>query len=91
MNRAFVIATMLFITLLAPGQADSSSHRVQFVTFEQGVKLEILDWGGSGQPLVLLAGNENLANNSARKAVRLAADKARCSAQADGVPSTRVF
>lgn len=35
---------------------DPSHHRVQFVTVEPGVRLEILDWGGSGRPLVLLAG-----------------------------------
>jgi non-heme chloroperoxidase len=29
---------------------------VQFVTVEEGVRLEVLDWGGSGRPIVLLAG-----------------------------------
>jgi non-heme chloroperoxidase len=29
---------------------------VQFVTVEDGVRLEVLDWGGKGRPLVLLAG-----------------------------------
>src|SRR5580704_17465398 len=35
---------------------DPSKHRVQFVTVEDGVRLEVLDWGGTGRPLVLLAG-----------------------------------
>jgi len=35
---------------------DPSKHSVQFVTVEDGVQLEVLDWGGSGRPLVLLAG-----------------------------------
>jgi non-heme chloroperoxidase len=35
---------------------DPSSHIVQFVTVDKDVKLEVLDWGGSGRPLVLLAG-----------------------------------
>jgi non-heme chloroperoxidase len=35
---------------------DPSNHKVQFVTVEDGVQLEVLDWGGSGRPLVLLAG-----------------------------------
>jgi pimeloyl-ACP methyl ester carboxylesterase len=35
---------------------DSSPHRVQFVTVTDGVRLEVLDWGGTGRPLVLLAG-----------------------------------
>ena len=35
---------------------DPSKHRVQFVTVEDGVRLEVLDWGGSGRSIVLLAG-----------------------------------
>ncbi len=40
-------------TKMAP---DSSPHQVQMVSVDQGVKLEVLDWGGTGRPLVLLAG-----------------------------------
>ena len=36
--------------------ADPTPHKVQFVTVEPGVKLEVLDWGGTGRPLVFLAG-----------------------------------
>ena len=32
---------------------------VQFVTVDQDVKLEVLDWGGTGRPLVFLAGLGN--------------------------------
>ncbi|HEY6456278.1 MAG TPA: alpha/beta hydrolase [Steroidobacteraceae bacterium] len=35
---------------------DSSPHTVRFVTVEKGVSLEVLDWGGTGRPLVFLAG-----------------------------------
>jgi pimeloyl-ACP methyl ester carboxylesterase len=35
---------------------DPSGHRVSFVTVEPGVHLEVLDWGGTGEILVLLAG-----------------------------------
>jgi len=35
---------------------DPSPHTVKFVTVEEGVQLEVLDWGGAGSPLVLLAG-----------------------------------
>jgi pimeloyl-ACP methyl ester carboxylesterase len=35
---------------------DPSPHQVQFVTVEDGVQLEVLDWGGTGRPIVLLAG-----------------------------------
>jgi hypothetical protein len=59
-----------FLTVLALGLAsiaiglgqksppwhDPSQHKVQFVTVEDGMRLEVLDWGGTGRPLVLLAG-----------------------------------
>jgi pimeloyl-ACP methyl ester carboxylesterase len=35
---------------------DTSGHKVSFVTVEPGVQLEVLDWGGTGQTLVLLTG-----------------------------------
>jgi len=35
---------------------DPSPHRITFVTVDNGVRLEILDWGGNGRALVLLAG-----------------------------------
>jgi non-heme chloroperoxidase len=41
---------------------DPSSHSVRFATVDPGVRLEILDWGGSGPPLVLLAGLGNSAH-----------------------------
>lgn len=39
-----------------PQWKDSSPHTTRFVTVEKGVRLEVLDWGGSGRPLVFLAG-----------------------------------
>ena len=41
---------------------DPSPHKVQFVAVDDHVKLEVLDWGGSGRPLVLLAGLGNTAH-----------------------------
>jgi pimeloyl-ACP methyl ester carboxylesterase len=38
---------------------DPSPHKASFVTVDKGVKLEVLDWGGSGPPLVFLAGLGN--------------------------------
>lgn len=35
---------------------DSSPHKVQFISVDKDIKLEVLDWGGSGRPLILLAG-----------------------------------
>ena len=41
---------------------DPSPHMIQFLTVDTNVKLEVLDWGGSGRPLVLLAGLGNTAH-----------------------------
>lgn len=35
---------------------DATAHSVQMIQVEKGVKLEVLDWGGSGRPVILLAG-----------------------------------
>jgi non-heme chloroperoxidase len=64
----------LFGQLLVPSQQatttqhepapwhDPSPHRIQFVTVDEGVQLEVLDWGGSGRPLILLSGLGNTAH-----------------------------
>jgi len=41
---------------------DSSPHNVRMVAIAPGPSLEVLDWGGSGRPLVLLAGLHNTAH-----------------------------
>lgn len=41
---------------------DPSPHSVQFVNVERSVRLEVLDWGGSGRPLVLVPGLGNTAH-----------------------------
>ena len=45
----------------APAQAqstaqwrDPSPHQVRFVSVDSGVRLEVLDWGGSGRPVVFI-------------------------------------
>lgn len=38
------------------GCSDTSPHRQSFVTVAPGVRLEVLDWGGSGSALLFLAG-----------------------------------
>jgi non-heme chloroperoxidase len=35
---------------------DASPHKTQFVTVEPDVRLEVLDWGGTGDTMVLLTG-----------------------------------
>jgi len=39
-----------------PKAADGSSHQAFFIPVEKNVKLEVLDWGGVGRPVILLAG-----------------------------------
>jgi non-heme chloroperoxidase len=41
---------------------DSTPHTVQFIRANQNISLEVLDWGGSGRPLVLLTGLGNTAH-----------------------------
>lgn len=41
---------------------DQSPHTVRFVTVGDDVRLEVLDWGGSGRSVVLLAGGGNTAH-----------------------------
>lgn len=61
--------TLLLIGLLTPVYSqqptswrDPSPHTIQFVTVDKNVRLEVLDWGGSGRPVVLLAGGGNTAH-----------------------------
>ena len=60
---------MVFVSLVVPLHSrasaawkDPSSHRVRFVPVDKNVRLEVLDWGGSGRPLVLLAGGGDTAH-----------------------------
>lgn len=53
---------------------DPSPHRVQMVPVETGVQLEVLDWGGQGRPVVLLAGLGNTAHVFDDFAPKLAAN-----------------
>jgi non-heme chloroperoxidase len=41
---------------------DPSKHQVRFVTVDENVQLEVLDWGGTGRAIVLLAGSGNTAH-----------------------------
>ncbi len=62
-------ASILLLSLIVPLHAqqlppwkDPSPHTTRFVTVEKLVRLEVLDWGGSGRPLVLLAGGGDTAH-----------------------------
>lgn len=80
--RAALVASLLSVSLLlfplwAQGQGqdgDRSPHSSSFVDVGGGVRLEVLDWGGSGQALVLLAGLGNTAHGFDDFAPELARD-----------------
>ena len=50
------LAILLALQLTAADYKDPSPHRIEFVTVADGVRVEVLDWGGSGRPVVFLAG-----------------------------------
>jgi pimeloyl-ACP methyl ester carboxylesterase len=50
---------------------DRASHAVRFVTMDTNVRLEVLDWGGTGRPLVMLSGGGNSAHRYDRFAPKL--------------------
>ena len=69
MLSALLSGPMLSIALMAPvvtqrpaAWQDPSPHRVRFVAVDSDVQLEVLDWGGAGRPIILLAGGGNTAH-----------------------------
>jgi non-heme chloroperoxidase len=52
---------------------DPSPHNVEFITVDKDVRLEVLDWGGSGPPMVLLPGGGDTAHVFDTFAPKLAA------------------
>jgi non-heme chloroperoxidase len=74
-------ALILSVLVLAPLYSqqpahlgDSSPHTAQFVTVDKDVRLEVLDWGGPGRPVILLAGGGNTAHVFDDFAPKLAAN-----------------
>jgi hypothetical protein len=55
----------------AAAPADTSRHTMQFIGVDNNVTLEVLDLGGSGKPLVLVAGLGGTAHDFDRFAPRL--------------------
>jgi pimeloyl-ACP methyl ester carboxylesterase len=62
----FLIAAELVAPAYSQQQSaswqDTSPHIQRFVSVEKNVQLEVLDWGGNGTPVVLLAGGGNTAH-----------------------------
>jgi non-heme chloroperoxidase len=59
MVRVWIVATGILLAGAAfaqERQTDDTPHTIRLIAVEEGIKLEVIDWGGSGPPLVLLAG-----------------------------------
>ena len=68
-NRRVLHSQLAFLGLLAYSSSlhaldwlDPSPHKVQIVGVAQGVNIEVLDWGGSGRAIVLIAGSGGTAH-----------------------------
>ena len=63
-TKLLIVALIAFCPRILHAQdtPDTSPHTVQFVSVDTDVKLEVLDWGGTGRPLVFLAGMGNAAH-----------------------------
>jgi non-heme chloroperoxidase len=60
-SPAVALAVLLLLSCIPQARAaewkDPSNHIIRFIEVEPGVKLEVLDWGGTGEPVLLLAGH----------------------------------
>jgi non-heme chloroperoxidase len=54
----FLLVSILFFTTAQAQDVSGNATETgaHFVTVEPGIKLEVMDWGGKGRPVVLLAG-----------------------------------
>jgi non-heme chloroperoxidase len=69
--RVLVLLIALASAIGAQQAPDASLHKVSLVRVADNVQLEVLDWGGVGRPIVLLAGLGNTAHVFDEFALRL--------------------
>lgn len=67
MIKLLIVGVLSGTTVVSSAQQlqpwrDPSPHQTQLVTVDENVQLEVLDWGGSGRPIVLLSGLGNTAH-----------------------------
>jgi len=75
--RVFIVFVALAVSAYSQQSVswrDASPHTVRSVTVEESVRLEVLDWGGAGRSVVLLAGGGNTAHVFDDLAPKLATD-----------------
>ena len=70
----FVFLVLASLYSQSSASKDPSPHSTKFVTTDDHVRLEVLDWGGSGMPLVMLAGGGFTAHAFDDFAPKLTAD-----------------
>jgi len=79
MTRSTIIVGLASLLTIArplvaqdtPDNRDTTPHSIRFVTVQEDVKLEVLDWGGSGRPLILLHGGNSTAHEFDKFAPKL--------------------
>src|SRR5437764_752901 len=54
--------TKIGLELLMQSALDPSTHQIRMITVQPNIQLEVLDWGGRGRALVMLAGSGNSAH-----------------------------
>jgi pimeloyl-ACP methyl ester carboxylesterase len=70
---SLLLLSVPFLNAQDAQNADTSRHSIQMIAVEPDVKLEVLDWGGTGPPLILLAGLGDTAHIFDQFAPKLAA------------------
>jgi len=69
-----IITVYFLVATVTSAQIDSTPHQVQSVRVTKDVELEVLDWGGSGRPLILLPGLGDTAHVFDKFALELTAN-----------------
>ena len=60
---AALLVCVSFLKAQSAPKTDTSPHTVQMIQVEPDVKLEVLDWGGTDRPLILLQGLGGVAHD----------------------------
>lgn len=79
MTRSTIIVALASLLTIArplvaqetPDNHDATPPGIRFVTVQDNVKLEVLDWGGSGGPMILLHGGNSAAHEFDKFAPKL--------------------
>jgi non-heme chloroperoxidase len=62
MRIAIVVSTAFLLAMSQGVWRDPVKHDVQFFAVDTSIRLEVLDWGGRGRPVVLLTGSGHTAH-----------------------------